>query len=852
MELERTPIISIRTGEAVKSVKELKQNIQDLKDKIVELRNAEQDCSKETLELQASQRELNAVNGLTKSSTDAVAGSYADLLNQLKEARDAWKQIPQFIDGELNPAYTEATNKVRSLTQQVATAEQSIGDWHRNVGNYQSAFDGLASGAGKLAQGMSSIAGTFGIATQAGTPFGKVMDRLKSSIGILNSVSGILGMVRNMGSLNTATRQNTTATVANTVAKGAETTATWTLKGAIDALKASMTLGLSAVVDFVVTGLSLLVPWLTSAKDASDDLTTSTYDSADAFKTLKTAYDDLLSEDSHQIALLRARGATEKEIHEQRQKNYEKEIAEAERLKGIEENRERTSRNIVANSEKESVAWKAATEDAEKASKAAQDYADKIKDLRTEQRREQELYDASLQKPKSGSGTGNKTADEAMKQALKDAEYLRKLGEQNLTEYQKLVAKFDAVNAELDAIEARGNATAEEMADARIAVEEWKAEELREFYRKQYTEKYENYKKSADLLRKEIDETERVYKGLIPVLRDTWDERLALDQAKRQENVRRLEFDKEMAMSILKDAITDDQKAFYEQFKNYSDQQLKDLYHQMLNGLVEVEEPFKEALKTIVPNILASESEDKARLEQYVKDLMKAYEDAVNNGEVDEAEVIRKKLLGDPPIASDEELTNACNDFIARFAKKLAEAERKQKPFYKIMKGTSDFMESYGEATANLLDNTADAWEALLELQVKNNKIGEEQARKSFNTMKSLQYASAIIQTAGAVTKALATAPNYIIGAIQAAAALATGTAQIAKIASTEFNGSGGGYNTGAPSVMQPTPVVPTVGLNSLDYAEALGQVDTRVYVLESDITDAQNKQKVRVEESTF
>lgn len=848
MELERTPIISIRTGEAVKSVKELKQNIQDLKDRIVELRNAEKDCSKETLELQASQRELNAVNGLTKTSTDAVAGSYQDLLNQLKEARDEWKKIPQFIDGELNPAYTEATNRVRALTTQVSQMEQSIGDWHRNVGNYQSAFDGLAGGATKLSNGLTSVAGSFGIATGAGTPFGKAMDRLKSTVSILQSASGLLGMVKSVGSLTTATKANTTATATNTVAKGAETTATWTLKGAVDALKASLTMGLSVVIEWVTTGLSLLVPWLVSAKDASDELTESTYKTADAYKAFKDAYDNLKQEQSRRIDIMRAEGKSEKEIHEQTQKYYDEKIAKAKELKAQQERLAETSRNAMRAHEAESEGWKAAKKDAEDATKAVQDYRDEIAKLEDDKKFEQDLYNAKLRNPNANRGgsksTGNAEADKALKEAREAQALLDSIRKNSMTEAEKINQTYKDAVEKLKGYLANGLITQEQYAEAESLLMDSRDEDLRNTYKKEYTDRYNNYKKGADLQRKEIDETMDLQEGLIATLKDTWDERLKLDQQKRTDNVNRLKEDKDVAMDILRNSLLDEQKEFYERFSEMSDEELKTLYFNMLNGVEEVEEPFKEALKTIVPNILSSESEDKSRLEQYVKDLMKAYEDAVKNEDVESAKVIRDRLLGDPPIASDEELTEACNDFIDRFAKKLEEAEKNKKPWVKFFKDYSDTVEE-------LFKNVADAWDSILQLQVRNNHKSEEQAKKEFKWIKGLRVAEATMNTLQGVTAGIKKGAPW--GYVEAAANLAAGIAQVHQILATDFNGSGGGLSTSAPTVPQESAYVPTVGLNTLDaMSDALGNNPQKVYVLESDITEAQNTQKVRVEESTF
>ena len=872
MELERTPVISIRTGEAVKSVKELKQQITDLKDRIVELRNAEQDCSKETLELQAAQRELNAVNGLTKSSTDAVAGSYNALLQELKQARDEWKQIPQFVDGQLNPAYTEATNRVRQLTEQIGQMEQSTGDWHRNVGNYQSALDGLAGSAGKLSNGLSSIAGTFGIATNAGSPFSKAMERLNQVIKVLQGSSGVLGLAKNMGTLTSNTKKDTTATVTNTVAKGAETTATFTLKGAIDALKVSLT-ALLGPVGLISTAVSALIAFLPDLielfRKTGEEAEEMGAKIANAYSTsdIKGYFDEEEHRRVLEIELMKKSGESTDKI---RQK--ERELAdfrarwwgqEAIRL----QNQKASLEQVLDTLDEEDDQYKeidstvkslasdinTATANAQKFAQEWEDMPDvwKAEDTGKSRTEAQKAAEKAKQEAEKARQEAEKLQAEADKFLLERVESQYKGAEKIQNAYQKLYAKVEKYYAD-------GQYTREQYDQVMAILHKQENDELRVWYKERFDIEQKGWNDSSKVLRRQEDEYNSVYKGLIKTLRGTVEAEMQVYDEEKELKKQRLEQDLAMAKEHLSAIVTEQDRERLETFNGLTQtrEQIIALYTEMLSDeeafSEKFPEPFITALKTMGPLALQYNTETADALAQHVDFLMKAYEKAVEDGDVDGAKLIRDKLLGDPPIAEDEELTRACEAFMERFAKALKEAERKKKPFYQIMKGTSDFLEAYGEATAKLLDNTADAWDALLQLQVKNGKMGEEQAKKSFKTMKSLQYASAIIQTAGAVTKALATAPNYVIGAIQAAAALATGTAQIAKIASTEFNGSTSDSGTGAPAVIQESAYVPTVGLNSLDYSDAIAGANIKCYVLEQDITEAQKKQQVRVEEATW
>jgi hypothetical protein len=82
--------------------------------------------------------------------------------------------------------------------------------------------------------------------------------------------------------------------------------------------------------------------------------------------------------------------------------------------------------------------------------------------------------------------------------------------------------------------------------------------------------------------------------------------------------------------------------------------------------------------------------------------------------------------------------------------------------------------------------------------------------------------------------------------------------AQIAKIKSTQLGGGGSsvGSATAAPVQTAPEEYVPQYTQNATGESEITRLADSihnqRVYVVESDITEAQNRSKVRVTESTW
>ena len=169
-----------------------------------------------------------------------------------------------------------------------------------------------------------------------------------------------------------------------------------------------------------------------------------------------------------------------------------------------------------------------------------------------------------------------------------------------------------------------------------------------------------------------------------------------------------------------------------------------------------------------------------------------------------------------------------------------------------VLEGATRKYQQYSTAVQGLLGNVAQAWEATIRAQVDAGKKSEEEGRKSFERMKVLQYGVAVISTASAVIQALAdpTVPSYILKAVNAAAALAAGVAQAAQISATHY-GSSGSNSTSTPTLVDRTPVQQTVSLNAAEAGQGVAQ-SMRVYVVESDITEAQNRSRARVSESTF
>ena len=181
------------------------------------------------------------------------------------------------------------------------------------------------------------------------------------------------------------------------------------------------------------------------------------------------------------------------------------------------------------------------------------------------------------------------------------------------------------------------------------------------------------------------------------------------------------------------------------------------------------------------------------------------------------------------------------------------------------LKQNMKIAQQLSRSVSNVMGTVSDIMQANIEEKVKRGEISEEEAEKEFENVKKLQIAEAIVNTlTGALQAQMSvwTPDSQIHGvwkkiamsALLGAQTLASGYAQVQKIRSTTFGGGGSG--SAQPTIITgaATPLLNEAqDLNELDAMYVTGQQkDTRVYVLESDITNAQNNQKVRVTESTF
>ena len=167
-----------------------------------------------------------------------------------------------------------------------------------------------------------------------------------------------------------------------------------------------------------------------------------------------------------------------------------------------------------------------------------------------------------------------------------------------------------------------------------------------------------------------------------------------------------------------------------------------------------------------------------------------------------------------------------------------------------------DAMRQAAGATSSILGSLADMYEA-------NTDASERETKKA----KSLRIAAATIDmlqgavTAYASAQSLGVPLGPIVGAANAAAVIAAGMANIAKIKNTQVskNGASTPATASVPAtvnapVQEYTPPEQARTITSASEEDRLNRMadPTRVYILQSDIEAAGRASKVQVDESTF
>ena len=170
-----------------------------------------------------------------------------------------------------------------------------------------------------------------------------------------------------------------------------------------------------------------------------------------------------------------------------------------------------------------------------------------------------------------------------------------------------------------------------------------------------------------------------------------------------------------------------------------------------------------------------------------------------------------------------------------------------------IKKGGKDAFTAYAQIAATALSAVAQMMNGLAAEQDTSNKEGFESAKK-YQIAGATMSMLAGIASAWASSMQLMFPANVIVGSLLSAMMLTTGLMQIDKIRKTQFNSKGAsGGNSTPNSGAVASVIAPVQYTQDVQGASIEGAIkDSRVYVVESDITDTQEKVSVTENEAKY
>lgn len=181
-EVEQKTVLTIDTSKSVNSVKDLKEKIKDLKDEIVRLNSAGEDCSKEYAELGTSMRQLADINENAKRASKDLGDQLSVVTGSFKGVAGAISTVTGVM-GLLGAESTKTEKLVKTMVSamSITTGIQAMEQGFKSVKQ-------LASGFVIAARGAKTLGGAIKAAFMS-NPIGILITALTAAIALFSSLN---------------------------------------------------------------------------------------------------------------------------------------------------------------------------------------------------------------------------------------------------------------------------------------------------------------------------------------------------------------------------------------------------------------------------------------------------------------------------------------------------------------------------------------------------------------------------------------------------------------------------------------------------------------------------------------
>ena len=762
----------VSAGYSFSSLKSAKKYIDALKASLIDLDDTSEEYAERVDEIDKVQEKLNKAMKATGDDAKNVEGSYNALSKQMSELKKAFKATNDEAER------SKLAAQINGINDQLKEMDASIGNYQRNVGNYEGAF---TKGLSSIADKFQSLGNPMKIAKNGVNALGKAMKAL-----IANPIGAIIMAI---------------VVAVKALKKGFEgsESATNSLKKAFSALQPIMN-----GINKIFTGFANLVGKI--AEKAIPALVNGVMKAADWMMSLLNKIGIVSDE---KLEALRNSIAAQKEAVEVTQDLTNREIALTERKRKFQVAEAKAEMEVAELRSKATDKEKYSAEERQKFLNAA---IAKERAINKEKLAiAQEEY-AILKKKSELTDNNAATNDELAAAEAK----LYNTRRDYYTKEKELVSQLQAANQELSAEEKK---RLEESKENAKKAEEIKKEELK---------KVGESKKRAELSLMSNKDRE------LKILEDKYKEEKALLEEYEQDTTKLTEeYEKKkqeiMGLSKAKEineraiqSLKDGTERQLDVLKNRYEEEKKLLEANGINTVNLTKEYERQ-----VAEAKAGAGENKIKDINDDSSLERDIADKTIRNEFDKKEKLleieRERLEGSKKIYEElYALDDLSEEKKQEYANKIKEIDAdlvensKQMTDLKKEEAMS-LLNTYGQVAqgiGDLMGTISDIWQDSIKERVKNGKITEEQGKKEFEESKKLQVATAIINGLAGVAMAVSTAMSLgpiagpIMAAVNSAMVIATTATQIAKIKSTSFDGGGSSSVGGdiAAAVATPTP----------------------------------------------
>lgn len=828
---EIVKVIKIEAQGSEQTVKQLRSEISSLRDALLNTEKGSEEYAKAVEQLTKNQKKLN----------DVMTAGKDTFKNSRQELRELKNELDRLVPGtaEYNAAFQRAAEITHTLQERQEMLKYSAADLGTQLDNMRAIGSSLAAG-------FNAVNAVIALTGSESEELQKVMVKLQAGIALVQGLQGLEGMTKRMrgfveGVTNmvfhtnaaaTAVAAETTALGANAAAQEANTVATNAATVATNGFKkALVATGIGAIIVLIGT---LVANWedLKDMIGLSNEKLEQFQGVMDKIRTVlggvaNVIMNAFVASVKNAITALTTLGSVAKNVL-----TFQFGKAADAAKEGWAKINENTKKGLAIQKNYQEGAAKTSARIQDKRTREAM--ARSAEELNETIKDNEAKYGSEWKYTQDGKKLYTQYFDTKLKAYKKDSKEYKDLMRQKWSydrEYQEHLDKASKTQVK-QAKETTDTLLKEAEKIAKRAEDSAKSEE------QLLKEKYEEEKALLEKYHKDTTALEAEYQRNLQKIRD----KAAADEKAKADK-----------------AAADAEKALNERTRKalkMSDRRLQtseDANSQAVKT-IELEYSLKEAKSSgslSFNDIIEQTNRIYEANKQHLLEQAAEYKSLMENTEIDKEARENAERDYNNTMA---ELRNLDTQNLIDNTNLQREAIEQQIEMY------SDLATSIGDIFASI----GDILEEDIKNKVKNGQITQEEGEKQFKAVKAMQIAEATINTiAGAIAAFMSCQKTYpqpygaIIGAVQSAAVTAAGVAQIAKIRNTQLGG-GGATATATAAAVQTAPeeYVPQYTQNATGESEIVRLADSirnqRVYVVESDITEAQNRSKVRVTESTW